>query len=179
MPEPHFVLEWSRNIVNGEPNENVKGYLPVSEEEKLSSWGPGRFPWQLVFQYDPDWAQWKMSFLPQGSAPAKTDSRNESGTFATTSKRASDQSASRSSPDGPSKPRKSTTNCDSEKNAGPGQQINLFWDHWRLRKMPLQGSSTTAVVVEKEAARGGRNYGDAQSTDTSQMHPSHLLISLP
>lgn len=59
------------------------------------------------------------------------------------------------------------------------QQVNLFWDHWRLRQFQVDSSSATVVEIEKEAARGGRSYGDAECIETGDAQPSHLLISLP
>lgn len=59
------------------------------------------------------------------------------------------------------------------------QQVNLFWDHWRLRQFQVERSTATVVEMEKEAARGGRSYGDAECIETGDTQPSHLLISLP
>lgn len=158
--------------------ESVKEHLPVSVEEQSQAWGPGIFPWHMVFQYDPEWAQWKMSFSPQGSSSNTLHSDKTAGTHKTTggsliSNRATSQPTS-SSPS-----QSSAHKADGTSAAGGEQHINLFWDHWRLKQMRLQVSDTTAVEVEKESARGGRSYADAHADEGSETHPSHLLISLP
>lgn len=129
----------------------------------------------MVFQYDPEWAQWKMSRQSEDSSSANEDSEKDVvESTATTGQIKGHRTASKSAlshelrggTGRPDKPKKE-------------QQTNLFWDHWRLRKIPLQRSRTVAVAMEKEASRGGRSYGDAQATETPEVVPSHLMISLP
>ena len=179
-PEPHYSLEWSRNIVDSMPLESVKEYLPVSAEERTCAWGPGRFPWHMVFQYDPEWAQWKMS-SPQWSSSVTVDPKDDQGVPEATKSSIPIKTASwpASRPSLSSQRSNATGKADRPSDAAGEKQINLFWDHWRLKQMPLRGSGTTAVKVEKEAARGGRSYGDAQANGSSDTYPSHLLISLP
>ena len=179
---PHFKLVWSRNIVNGEPLESVSESLPISAEEKYSSWGPGRSAWHMSFQYDPEWSQWKMWYLPRESPSNIHIQQNDSGSSGTTRPDTKTQAATplpRSSLNRSPQPSDAETSSGEAEILCGKQHIGLFWDHWRLKKMPVRGSGTTAVEIEKEAARGGRSYGDAQADKGSETHPSHLLISLP
>ena len=182
----HFKLEWSRNIVNGEPLESVSERLSVSAEEKYSSWGPGRSPWHMSFQYDPEWSQWKMWYLPRDTPSTDTPStehiqRNNLESSAATRRHVINRPGCRPF----TSFNRSARRADSEQASDEAdkvcgkQHISLFWDHWRLKKMPIEDSGTTAVEMEKEAARGGRSYGDAQADEGTETHPSHLLISLP
>lgn len=181
MIDPHYVLEWSRNIHNGEPVETVRERLPVLADEVSCSWGPGRLPWHMVFEYDTEWAQWKISFSSKDFPSARIDAERNDGTREAIPQSAPDQTApqSKSSPTASSQPHHAAREGKSLSKAHSGQQISLFWDHWRLRKMPLQRSCSVAIEVEKEAARGGRSYGDAQATESPEVLPSHLLIPLP
>ena len=177
----HFKLEWSRNIVNGEPLESVSERLSVSAEEKYSSWGPGRSPWHMSFQYDPEWSQWKMWYLPQDTPSTEHRLRNNLRNSATPRRFVLNRPGSRPF----TSLNRSACRADAEKVSDEAekicgkQHISLFWDHWRLKKMPIEDSGTTAVEIEKEAARGGRSYGDGQADEGTETHPSHLLISLP
>lgn len=163
------------------PLESVRESLPISTEEQSCAWGPGRFPWHMAFQYDPEWAQWKMSFSPQESSSVKVDSKNENNASEATetSTPMNDTYRQAFPPTLSSQRSDATQKAHGVSHAAGERQINLFWDHWRLKQMPLRGSGTTAVEVEKEAARGGRSYGDAQANGSSETYPSHLLISLP
>ena len=109
----------------------------------------------MIFQYDRKWVQWKMSFLLEDYALLVPDS-----------------SAS-------AQPRHHTKEGDRVRNIRLGQQLNLFADHWRLKKLPVQGSSSTVAAKSLEkATSSGRSYGDAQTVDGSEHHPSHIMISL-
>ena len=134
----------------------------------------------MVFQYDPEWAQWKMSFSPQESSSVEVDSKNDShASEATKSSTPTNDAYRPALPPTSSQRSEAIQKTTAASDAAGEKQINLFWDHWRLKQMPLRGSGTTAVEVEKEAARGGRSYGDAQANGSSETYPSHLLISLP
>ena len=169
----HYSIEWSRNMVNGQPLESVRDYVTVSDEEKSSSWGPGRVPWQMVFQYNLDWAQWRLSF----SAQERRRSAEPTATEGHETRNIGAQAAS--SLVTTQKLRSAVKKHDCLGGAGSGQQINLFWDHWRLRTLPRRESRESATAIRKEATRGGRSYGDAQDLEGGGTQPSHLLISLP
>lgn len=125
----------------------------------------------MLFQYNADWAQWKMLFAPQNGSHNRTDPASIA------------VKASGTGAQGPSQtvaPSAATVNRHGCLDARQEeQQVNLFWDHWRLRRFEVERRDVSVVEMEKEATRGGRSYGDAECVETGDAQPSHLLISLP
>lgn len=122
-----------------------------------------------------------MSFVPQKSTHSRSRCGQGSISHQTTEARqteqAGSQTASSSSSSAQLEAVANTYTC--LRGTGFGHRINLFWDHWRLRRLDVQGRGVRAVEIEKDPERGGRSYGDAQDLESEEMHPSHLLISLP